>query len=43
MITQKEIKNLLNYKNGKLYWIENRCNNQIKAGTRAGCKHSKGY
>jgi len=42
-MTRDNIKSLFDYKDGKLYWKSNRCNNKIKAGQRAGTLHSKGY
>ena len=37
MITQKEVKELFNYKDGKIYWKKNK--SSVKVGTRAGCPH----
>ena len=42
MITQSELKELFDYRNGMLYWKVDRGNNQCK-GKRAGCTSNRGY
>lgn len=41
MITQEQLFDVFDHRNGQLYWkINSRC---IKAGMRAGCLHQSGY
>jgi hypothetical protein len=42
-VTQQQIQSLFDYKDGKLFWKENRARGKIKAGSEAGCLTSQGY
>lgn len=39
----EHLNELLEYKDGELFWRVNRCNNKIKAGTMAGTYNRAGY
>lgn len=38
MITQKQLHELFDYRDGHLYWKHDMCRGRIKAGERAGCQ-----
>jgi len=42
-MSQQEIKEIFDYKDGFLYWKIDKANKKIKAGSVAGSKTSKGY
>jgi HNH endonuclease len=42
-ITQKQVQSLFDYKDGNLFWKENRARGKVKAGDKAGCFTSHGY
>ena len=42
-LTKQVVQSLFDYKEGKLFWKENRARGKIKAGDEAGCLTSKGY
>ena len=41
MITQKEVRELFEYRDGKLYWQNPPTGTIVKRGDRAGCRHSQ--
>jgi hypothetical protein len=37
MLTQEQLREVLDYRDGHLYWVLDMCQGRIKAGQRAGC------
>lgn len=42
-VTQQQVQSLFDYKDGKLFWKENRARGKVKAGNEAGCLSTRGY
>lgn len=42
-LTQQYVQSLFDYRDGKLFWKENRGKGKVKAGDQAGCLTSYGY
>jgi hypothetical protein len=42
-ITKEQVESLFDYKDGKLFWKNDRARGKVKAGSEAGCLTSHGY
>lgn len=42
-LTQQQVQSLFDYRDGKLFWKEDRARGKVKAGSEAGCLTTKGY